>query len=110
MMYAVFPRIGKYVMSLCHIWLGVDRSKRRAGGWGFLCAFGLGVASPAVFRCWRTVSGLALRKNTRRRICEIRRTPCPGSSFFSCVIFACTAPGSFAPPPPGAFPFSPCSP
>jgi len=85
----------KYVMSLCHIWFGVDRSNRLGGGFGFFRAFGCGVASPVCFRCRRTVSGLAFRKNRRRRICEIRLTPCRGSSFFNSVIFSFTGVGSF---------------
>jgi hypothetical protein len=88
MMYAVLPRTGKYVMSLCHIWLGVDRSKRRGGAFGFLRAFGLGAVSPVSFRCWRTVSGLALRLKNRLNICEIRLAPCSGSACFSSVIFS----------------------
>ena len=91
-------------MSLCHIWFGVDRSNRRAGGCGFFRAFGLGVASPVRFRCWRTVSGLAFRKKTRRRICEIRFTPWRGSSRFSSAILSLTGPASFA----GAGPLTAC--
>jgi hypothetical protein len=110
MMYAVLPRMGKYVISLCHIWFGVERSNRRGGGFGDLRAFGGGAVRPVAFRCWRTVSGLALRKNSRRRICEMRFAPCRGSSLFSCVILACTAAGSFAPPPPPDGLLRPCSP
>jgi len=110
-MYAVWPRMGKYVMSLCHIWFGVERSNRRGGGVGFLRAFGLGAVNPVSFRCWRTVSGLAFRQKNRLRICEIRLAPCRGSCCFSSVIFLCTAPGNLAFPPPRTPPYlNPCSP
>jgi len=99
-------------MSLCHIWFGVERSNRRGGGCGFFRAFGGGAVSPVAFRCWRTVSGLAFRQNSRRRICEIRLAPCRGFSRLSAVIFSWTAPGrrgvgflSF----PSSSPASPCA-
>jgi hypothetical protein len=100
----------KYVMSLCHIWFGVERSNRRGGGFVFLRTGLLPAARSTAFRCWRTVSGLALRKKNRRRICEIRFTPCRGSCCFSSVIFAWTATGSFGPVRCGTGPFSPASP
>jgi hypothetical protein len=102
--------MGKVVMSLCHIWFGVARSNRRGAGVGFLRACFGRVASPAVLSCWRTVSGLALRQKSRRRICEIRRTPWRGSARFNATIFAPTAAGSFAPAPPGFASCSPASP
>ena len=97
MMYAVLPRIGKYVMSLCHIWFGVERSNRRGGTFGFVRCFGRSLVSPVACRCCRTVSGLAFKQNQRRRICEIRLAPCCGSACFSSVIFAWIATGSFLP-------------
>ena len=110
MMYAVLPRMGKYVMSLCHIWFGVERSNRRGGAFGFRRTFGRNLVSPVACRCWRTVSGLAFRKNQRRRICAIRFAPRCGSACFSSVIFAWTATGSFVPSRRGTGSFSPRSP
>ena len=97
-------------MSLCHIWLGVERSKRRGGGLGFLRAGFCRVANPAACKCWRTVSGLALRQKKRRRICEIRLAPCRGSARFSSVIFAWTATGSLEAAPPRFVSRNPASP
>jgi hypothetical protein len=97
-------------MSLCHIWFGVDRSNRRGGGVGFLRVGTLPATRSAAFRCRRTVSGLALRQNIRRRIWEIRRAPCCGSARFNSTILAFTGPGSFAGPlrtPAGLSPSSP---
>jgi len=82
-------------MSVCHSSLGAARSNRRCGGVGFLRAFGAGnAAKPADFNCRRTVSGLAFRKNSRRSICEMRRTPCVGLERLSETIFALTGSGS----------------
>jgi hypothetical protein len=86
-------------MSLCHIWFGVDASNRRSGGWGFFRLFPFAVPSPAFFRCRRTVSGLAFRKNSRRRTCEMRLTPCWGFSRLSARIFSPTGFGSREEPP-----------
>lgn len=77
-------------MSVCHIWLGVEASKRRCGGSGFFRTLAFGVPIPDTFRCWRTVSALALKPNIRRRICEIRLPPCCGFAVFSWMICALT--------------------
>jgi hypothetical protein len=98
MTYAILPWSVKYVMSLCHIWFGVDRSNRRGGGFGFLRGGTLPATRSAAFRCWRTVSGLACRQNSRRRSCEIRFTPRCGSSRFKAEILSFTGPGNFAGP------------
>ena len=101
MMDAGFPRIVKYVMSLCHIWFGVARSNRRGGGlivrWRFFGA----VVRPFAFNCWRTVSGLAFSQKNRRSTCEMRRTPWPGSSRLSARIFSRTTAWSLGAPPCG---------
>ena len=94
MMYAIFPRMEKYVISLCHIWFGVERSNRRSGCSRGFRAFALGVASPAFLSSRLTVPGLALMKKIRRRICDSRLPPCRGFSRFSAAIFSFTAGGS----------------
>ena len=97
-------------MSLCHIWLGVDRSNRRSGFLAGFRAFFLGVANPVACNWRRTVFGLAFRKNSRRSICEIRFAPCPGFSRFNAVIFSTTAFGVLIRRCPFGFGFSPSSP
>jgi hypothetical protein len=55
--------------------LGVDRSKNRGfAGLRLGLRFGFSIMS-ACFSVRRTVSWLAGRKQTRRKSCEIRRTP-----------------------------------
>ena len=49
-MYAIAFRMGKYVMSLCQSWFGVDRSNRRGGGFGFRRTFRLHVRQPRVLQ------------------------------------------------------------
>lgn len=87
-------------MSVCHIWLGVDLSNRRGGASRFLRRLLVGVANPVSFKCRRTLEGLALKKNIRRRIWEILRTPEPGAACLRSVIFFCTTTGSLFPPAP----------
>jgi hypothetical protein len=75
-------------ISLCHIWLGVERSKNR--GWGglrrgFFRLFGI---SPSRCSVRRTVSGLAGRNSTRLNHWEIRRMPNVGCDRLTSVILA----------------------
>ena len=59
----------------------------------------------------RTVSGLALRNNTRFKRWEIRLTPKKGSRFLISTIFSRSGPGSFRRLPAGTTPFrNPASP
>jgi hypothetical protein len=89
------------VISLCHIWFGVARSNRRGGTLPLWRGFFLGVISPAPANSWRTVSGLAFSQNNRRNTCEMRRTPCCGSSRLSATIFCRTGAGICEEAPPG---------
>jgi hypothetical protein len=78
-------------MSLCHIWFGVLRSKKR-GLDGFLCGLRLTTGINCFLCSVRlTVSALAGTKNIRRNNCEIRFTPKPGFACFTSTILACTA-------------------
>jgi len=80
-------------MSLCHIWFGVARSKCR-GRTRLRRAFARSSIRSAAWSVLRTVSGLASRKNHRRKPSAIRFTPKKGFPRFSSTIFSTTAPGS----------------
>lgn len=74
--YTALLFIRKLMMSLCHIWFGVLRSKNR-GLAGFFFAFiraGFAIMS-ASFRVRCTRLGAAFIKNIRRRMSLIRRGP-----------------------------------
>ncbi len=78
-------------MSLCHIWFGVERSKKRGfEGLRFGLAFTVGINCCAC-NVRRTVSALAGTKNSRRSNCEMRFTPKPGFAFLTSTIFDWTA-------------------
>ncbi|MEI7881597.1 MAG: hypothetical protein WCI95_12050 [bacterium] len=77
-------------MSLCHIWFGVLRSKKRGleglrGGLFFTTGISAFACSVRL-----TVSALAGTKNIRLSNCEIRLTPKSGFAFFTSTIFACS--------------------
>ena len=101
-------------MSLCHIPLGAEDSNRRSGvfiGLPGFRRFALAPVSPVRSSSCFTFAGDAFRKKIRRRICEIRRTPCPGFSCFSVWIFSATTPGSaLLVTPARSLGFSPSSP
>lgn len=78
-------------MSLCHIWLGVLRSKKRGfAGLRRVFFFTTGIRSLAT-SVRRTIFVLAGRKNIRRSNCEIRFTPNSGFARLTSTIFECTA-------------------
>ena len=60
------PPNRKQKMSLCHIWLGVARSKKRGLEGLRFGRFGVVVMSSSLCSVWRTVSGLASIRNQRR--------------------------------------------
>ena len=74
--YTALLFIRKLMMSLCHIWFGVLRSKNR-GFAGFFFGFFLAdlpiMSASLRLRC--TVLGAALIQNIRRSISLIRRGP-----------------------------------
>jgi hypothetical protein len=78
-------------MSLCHIWHGVLRSKKR--GFAGLRRTLLGAAGISCFACnvRRTVSALAGTKNSRLSTCEMRFTPKSGFARLTSTIFDWTA-------------------
>ena len=106
--YTAFPFNRKLMMSLCHSWFGVLRSKNR-GLPGFLVRrllTGLSISSASRrVRC--TVPGLALIRKNRFNTSLILRTPQPGFLRFSSTMLAPTAPLLFGawrclcPAPPG---------
>jgi hypothetical protein len=59
------------------------------------CFFWEGTIKDSSWRVRRTVSGEALRKNTRFNRWDIRWTPKNGSRFLISTIFSRTGPGSF---------------
>jgi hypothetical protein len=59
------------------------------------CFFWEGTIKDSSWRVRRTVSGEALRKNTRFNRWDIRWTPKSGSRFLISIIFLRTGPGSF---------------
>lgn len=82
-------------MSVCHIWLGVARSKKRGRTTLRRGLGGLSIIS-SLCSVRRTVSELALRKKTRLSSWEMRLIPRVGSSFFSSMILSRTGSGSLA--------------
>src|SRR5208283_2725438 len=100
-------------MSDCHIWFGVDRSKKRGRVMLCGCLFREGTINDSAPSVRRTVSGLALRKKARFNRWEIRLTPKRGSRFLISTIFSRTGSGSFRRLPaattPLRSPASPCS-
>jgi hypothetical protein len=58
------------------------------------CFFWEGTIKDSSWRVRRTVSGEALRKNTRFNRWDIRWTPKNGSRFLISIIFSRTGPGS----------------
>jgi hypothetical protein len=79
-------------MSVCHIWFGVARSKYR-GLTKLRRAFARSFMRSASCSVFLTVSGLASRKNQRRRPSAIRFTPKKGLIFFISTIFSITGRG-----------------
>ncbi|MEI6516458.1 MAG: hypothetical protein WCO77_10795, partial [bacterium] len=78
-------------MSLCHIWFGVLRSKKRGFEglrFGFFFTTGINCLACSVRR---TVVVLVGRKNIRRSNCEIRLTPNSGFARLTSTIFSWTA-------------------
>ncbi len=65
-------------MSLCHIWLGVARSKKRGLDGLLGVRFLRGGISFSRCSVLRTVSGLAGRWNSRRKVCAMRLIPKAG--------------------------------
>jgi hypothetical protein len=63
------------------------------------CFFRVGTIRDSSLSVCRTVSGEALRKNTRFSRWDIRWTPKNGSRFLISIIFSRTGPGSFRRPP-----------
>jgi hypothetical protein len=59
------------------------------------CFFRAGTIKDSSCKVRRTVSGEALRKNTRFNRWDIRWTPKNGSRFLISTIFSRTGPGSF---------------
>ena len=84
----------KVVMSLCHIWLGVARSKNRGRVRLRRRGEGPGGISPSRCNRARTVSALAGNRNIRRRNCAIRLTPKSGCCCLSWTIFSVMAAGN----------------
>jgi len=79
-------------MSLCHIWFGVARSKKRGFGSFRVRLFAVGgLISFASCRTVRTFSGDAFKKKNLFKMSDIRRIPCVGSVSFNSTIFASTA-------------------
>ena len=74
-------------MSLCHIWLGVLRSKKR-GFAGLRRVFFFTGISCLATSVRRTIVVLAGRKNIRRSNCEIRFTPKSGFARLTSTIFS----------------------
>lgn len=83
-------------MSVCHIWLGVARSKKRGRTMFRFLGGAVGGINCASCNRWRTVSALAGRKNHRRNNWLIRLIPKPGFSFLSSRIFSVMGAGSLA--------------
>ena len=79
-------------MSVCHIWLGVARSKKR-GRTKLRRALRLSVMRSASWSVFLTVSGLASRKNQRRRPSAIFFTPKKGFPRFISRILSITGRG-----------------
>jgi hypothetical protein len=84
-------------MSLCHIWFGVARSKKR----GFVMfrrvfPFG-GSINDSAASVLRTVDGLAGNKNQRFMTSAIRLTPHHGFARFNSTIFRWTADAALTP-------------
>jgi hypothetical protein len=74
-------------MSLCHSWLGFDRSKKRGlGGLRGVFFFAFGI-SPCRCSVFRTVSGLAFTNSARLSHWLIRFTPKLGCCRFTSAIF-----------------------
>jgi hypothetical protein len=74
-------------MSVCQSWFGVERSKNRGRvifRWRFLTGGFMREERCSVFR---TVSGLALRKNTLLKSWDIRLMPNSGFAFLISTIF-----------------------
>jgi len=107
--YAYLPPSLNVNRSLCHIWLGVARSKKR-GRVRLRRAFGGRSINPASCKRRRTVSGLAGRKNSRRSVLAIRFTPYQRFARFSWMIFSVMAAGRRRPGRGAACPCSPASP
>lgn len=109
--YAMEPDNRNGMMSLCHIWFGVLRSKNRGFEGlrrGFFLAFTI---SDSFVKTRRTVSGDACIQKKRFNACAIRFTPWTGCSCFNATIRSRTGPGSLGfRGPPGAFACKPASP
>lgn len=73
-------------MSLCHIWLGVARSKKRGFDGLPGVFFFAGVMSFSRCSVRRTVSALAGRWKILRRVCAMRRIPNDGCFLLSAAI------------------------
>jgi hypothetical protein len=86
--YTALPFSRKLMMSLCHSWFGVLRSKNR-GLPGFSCGLRLGDSIiPASVSSACTVLGDAFKRNIRRNRSLMRLTPRLGSSRLSSRILA----------------------
>lgn len=92
-------------MSLCHIWLGVARSKNRGLPGLRLGRRTTGSMSSSLCKARRTVSGLACMKNQRLSTWAIRLTPQPLLASLRATICWRTGSGSrgdrASPPPRG---------
>jgi hypothetical protein len=78
-------------MSLCHIWFGVLRSKKR-GFAGFRITFGFAAGiSFCACSVRDTVAALVGRNKARLSHCAIRFTPNSGLAFLASTICACIA-------------------
>jgi hypothetical protein len=75
-------------MSLCHIWLGVLRSKKRGFDGLDRVFFLRGLMSFSRCRVFRTVSGLVGRWKRRLNVCAMRLTPKAGCSRLSVTIWS----------------------
>jgi hypothetical protein len=96
-------------MSVCHIWFGVARSKYR-GLTKLRRAFARSFMRSASWSVFLTVSGLASRKNQRRRPSAIRLTPKKGLILFISTILSITGRGRRRPGRGVAFWRNPISP
>ena len=98
-------------MSLCHIWLGVARSKNRGRVTFRRCLAGVGGSiSFAVCSVCRTVSLLTPRQNQRFSVSVIRCTPKSGCCCFISITWSRSAGAIFARRVPVDFGYSPASP
>src|SRR5208337_1133366 len=89
------PPRRKVKISVCHIWLGVERSKKRGWGglrWGLRLGF---LSNCCSCNVRRTVSRLTGRNNTRRRNWLIFLIPISGWRRLSSTTFVFTAAATF---------------